>query len=135
MQKNEPTAESQTKQIFSNDELKTAWLRYAEAIKDTMPRLYQVLQNHIPVKVTETSLQLQLDSESQKKDLMEKNNSELMKFLMKELNNYSFEIKFKVAESVKSEDLIYTETDKFKYLLEQNQELDTLKKKFNLDFE
>jgi len=135
LQKEKKETANLPKQIFSNDELKTAWLRYAESIKNKMPRLYQVLQTHIPVKDSETTIKLQLDSESQKKDLMEKNNSELMKFLMKELSNYSFKLKFEVAEEIKSENLIYTSTDKFKYLLEKNQELNTLKEKFNLDFE
>jgi len=51
------------------------------------------------------------------------------------LNNFSIELTIEITEDIKTENLIYTESDKFKYLSEKNPELESLKKKFNLDFE
>lgn len=132
---NTPTNESLSKQLFSNDELKTAWLRYAESIKDIMPRMYQVLLNHIPSKISENKIQVNLNNESQKKELIEKVNPKLMEFLIKELNNYSIELKLDVLEQVEDKNLIYTQTDKYNFLANKNKTLNILKDKFNLDFD
>jgi len=110
-------------------------LRYAEKIQEKSPRMYQVLISHIPEKTSETQIQIQLNSESQRKDMQEKIQSELLGFLKEELNNYSINLTVGITEEIKTENLIYTEKDKFKYLSEKNPELESLKKKFNLDFE
>lgn len=122
-------------EIFSDDELKTAWLRYADNNKEHLPRMYQVFQNHIPKKTEGNKLTLSLDSEGQRKDFMERIHSDAMKFLKEQLNNYSIELNIDILEQIESKNLIYTATDKFKYLSEINPELEELKKKFNLDFE
>lgn len=127
--------ENRPKEIFSNDELKTAWLRYAEKIKSKMPRMYQVLTNHIPIKINDAQIQVQLASESQKKILIEKIQADLLGFLKEELSNFDIELKSEVVEELKKKNLIYTANDKFKYLAEQNPKLESLKKIFNLDFE
>lgn len=135
LESNKNISENRLKQIFSLDELKTAWLRYADKIQSELPRMYQVLISHIPEIISETQIQIQLSSESQKKDMQEKIQAALLGFLKEELNNYSINLVIKITEDLKTKDLIYTESDKFKYLSEKNPELEMLKKKFNLDFE
>ncbi|MDA3890990.1 MAG: hypothetical protein PF517_04925 [Salinivirgaceae bacterium] len=127
--------ENRPSQIFSEDELKTAWLRYAEINKENLPRMYQVFQNHIPIKIDDNKLMIQLDSDSQKKDFIERIHSDLMRFLKEELSNYSIELTVDLLKEIQNENLIYTATDKFKYLSELNPEIESLKKKFNLDFD
>jgi DNA polymerase-3 subunit gamma/tau len=95
----------------------------------------QVLHNHIPEKLSNHQIRVQLDSESQKKELAEKIQLGLMGFLKEELSNYSIELQIEVAEEIESKNLIYTATDKYKYLAEQNPALESLKKNFSLDFE
>ena len=67
--------------------------------------------------------------------MQEKIQTALLGFLKEELNNYSINLAIEITEKLETEDLIYTESDKFKYLSEKNPELELLKKKFNLDFE
>jgi len=97
--------------------------------------MHVVLQNHIPEKLDNKKIQVTLNSISQKKDMTEKINSELMGFLKNELSNYSIEIIYTVAEEIKNQNLIYTAQDKFNYLAEKNEAINLLKKSFNLDFE
>ena len=143
---NEPDADSkkenkskkidknQPKDIFSNDELKTAWLKFAEEIKDDMPRMYQVLHNHIPQKENDCDVNIDLDSENQKKEFQEKIKNKLTEYLFKELNNYYIDITINVSGTAKK-DFIYTTTDKYTYLTKKNDAVRILKEKFNLDFE
>lgn len=122
-------------QVFSDDELKTAWLRYAEKNKKNLPRMYQVFQNHIPTKAEGNKLVLSLDNDSQRKDFLERIHTDVMGFLKEQLSNYAIELNIGITQEIESKNLIYTATDKFKYLSEINPELEELKKKFNLDFE
>ncbi len=100
-----------------------------------MPRMYQVLQTNLPVKVADANIQVNLSSEIQKKDLLEKVHSGLMEYLKKELSNFTIELKIEISDDADKQNIIYTSTDKFKYLSEQNPMLESLKKKFNLDLE
>ena len=45
------------------------------------------------------------------------------------------EIITEVAENMQNEKKIYTEQDKFDFLIKKNPELGTLKSRFNLDFD
>ncbi len=125
---------NQPKDIFSNDELKTAWLKFAEVIKDDMPRMYQVLHNHIPKKEGDINVIVDLDSENQKKEFQEKIKNKLTEYLFKELNNYYLDVKINISGST-NKDFIYTATDKYNYLTKKNDAVRILKEKFNLDFE
>ena len=132
--KSQKTDKNQPKDIFSGDELKTAWLRFAEKIKTDMPRMYQVLHNHIPKKEGDFTVIVDLDSENQKKEFQEKVNTKITEYLFKELNNYYVDIKITVSGTAKK-DFIYTNADKYNYLTQINDEVRILKEKFNLDFE
>lgn len=100
-----------------------------------MPRMYPVLQSNIPTKNSDNVIQVYLNNESQKKEFIEKINSKLMEFLFTELNNNTIELKIEVSEHVANKDLIYTQKDKYNYLVEKNKVLNILKDNFNLDFE
>lgn len=134
-EKTEEDISNRPTQIFSDDELKTAWLRYADNNKESLPRMYQVFQNHIPKKGDGNELFLLLDNDSQRKDFLERILSNVMGFLKDELNNYSINLSVKVSDEIESKNLIYTATDKYKFLSEINPELEELKRKFSLDFE
>ena len=56
--------------------------------------------------------------------------------MRKNLENESIDILVKIVEETKGNESkkIYTSIDKYKYLNEQNPELDNLKNQFSLDF-
>lgn len=100
-----------------------------------MPRMFQVLLTNIPIKISDNKICAQLSNESQKKELVEKVNPKLMKFLMENLNNYSIELKLEVLKETSTKNAIYTASDKFNYLADKNSALNIFKQSFNLDFE
>jgi chromosomal replication initiation ATPase DnaA len=96
--------------------------------------MYQVLKNHIPTKISENTISISLENNSQKKDFSEKVKPKLLDFINEELNN-SITLEINIADDIKNEKLIYSQKDKFTYLFEKNKSLLTFKEKFNLDFE
>ena len=131
----EKDSSSLLKQVFSDDELKTAWLRYAETIKLDMPRIYQVLKNNIPTKISDNTIIVNLNNESQKKELSEKIKPKVMKFIINELKNSEIQLRLEVAEHIETSNQIYTITDRYNFLADKNKTLHLFKKSFNLDFE
>jgi len=120
---------------FTQETLLLVWKNFAQNIEKEMPRLHQVITSHEPKKVAINKIQLQLDNASQQRDFMEKVHSKLVLFLKTELTIPSLELVVDISEESNNTQLIYTATDKYNYLAEQNDQLNHLKKIFNLDFE
>ncbi len=100
-----------------------------------MPRMHQVLLTHLPQKINETAISIKLENASQHKDFMEKIHSRLSSFLKTELELNQLEIYVEVAEEIIPQNLIYTNSDKYNFLAEQNELVHKLRKTFNLDFD
>jgi hypothetical protein len=120
---------------FTQESLLVAWKNFGLTIEKEMPRLHQVITSHEPNKIANDKIQLQLDNASQQRDFLEKVHSKLVLFLKTELTIPSLEFVVEISEEINNTQLIYTATDKFNYLAEQNEQLNNLKKTFNLDFE
>lgn len=97
--------------------------------------MYQVLKNHDPILKTETEILLKVASGSQQKDIMEKMHNALWGYLKEHLDNFKIKLTVEVGASESKKNVIYTSADKYNYLAEQNEMLNELKKKFNLDLE
>lgn len=57
----------------------------------------------------------------------------LLPYLRAQLNNYKIQMVLEVTESIQEES-VYTPQEKYQYLLKINPALDSLRKKFDLDF-
>lgn len=120
---------------FDEEKLLQAWDNFASSIENSFPRLFQVLKSHKPTLQSENQLELQLNNVSQQKDFIEKLHSKLMGYLKEKLNNFSIELTVTVANEISNQQLVYTASDKYNFLAEQNELLHKLKQNFNLDLE
>ncbi len=120
---------------FEQDELEKVWVKFADSISKEMPRLYQVLKSNLPKLKDNYIMHLQVDNELQKKDIEDRVYSKITGWLKNELNNYQIQLIVNVASTQQKKKMVYTATDKFNYLAEQNENLLLLKKNFGLDFE
>lgn len=118
---------------FDEEKMHSVWLQYAEKIQEKAPRLNHVFSVNKPKLINETELLLKLENQN----LANAVNSiitELIPFLKKELNNKNISLKIKVEEKPKSEEVPYTNEEKFKKMVESNPALFDLKDQLNLDF-
>ncbi len=120
---------------FEQEKLQKVWIKFANSISKEMPRLYQVLKSNLPNLKDNYIIHLQVDNELQKKDIEDRIFSKITGWLKTELNNHQIQLVVNVANVQQKKKIVYTATDKFSYLAEQNEDLLKLKKSFGLDFE
>jgi len=117
------------------DAVLRAWNDYALSIEKSKPRIYSTLTSNRPVIRGDGSIQLLLNSESQRENFNAKIKSELVGFIRSKTGFSGVEIITEVAESMENAKKLYTEQDKLDFLIKKNPELGMLKSRFNLDFD
>ena len=119
------------KQPFTSAQFFALWKTYTEkAKKDDKIHLYTLLAGNPPV-LEGTNIIVAVENIALESTLnVEK--VELLNFLRTTLRNFDLQIVAKRVES-KQGDRIYTNKDKYKYLVEKNPQLDEFRKRFNLD--
>ncbi len=119
------------KQEFNEEEFKLLWQKYTQKAKnDDKIHLYTLLSSNEPI-LDGTNIIVSIENIALESTLnIEK--IELLNFLRGALKNFDLQITTKRVES-KQSDRIYTNKDKYNYLVEKNPQLDELRKRFNLD--
>jgi DNA polymerase-3 subunit gamma/tau len=119
------------KQVFTVEQFKACWQAYAQKAKDDDKiHLFTLLTSneplldgfHVTVLVENIALESTLQAEK----------IELLNYLRGSLSNFDIQIFSKRVEA-KQSDRIYTNKDKYAYLLEKNPKLEEFRQKFNLD--
>ncbi len=112
-----------------------AWKEYAHSVEKSKPRIYSTLTSNRPVVGDDGVIRVRLNSEAQRDNFQQKIRPDLLKFIRSKTGTTPVEIIAEVTENVENEKKIYTEQDKFEYLMKKNPELGKLKSHFNLDFD
>jgi DNA polymerase-3 subunit gamma/tau len=119
------------KQAFTTDQFMACWQAYAQKAKDEDKiHLFTLLSSNEPlvdgVHVTVLVENIALESTLQAEKI------ELLNYLRGNLSNFDIQIFSKRVEA-KQSDRIYTNKDKYAYLVEKNPKLEEFRQKFNLD--
>ena len=117
---------------FTQEMLINAWNMFSEMIKANRPRINSILKANKPVLKDNFKIEFIVSNNLQENGLI-KIKSEILNSLSKSLNNNQITLEFIVKEAEKKKQ-IYTDSDKYKYLSEKNENVNKLKQKFNLDF-
>ncbi len=118
-------------QDFTEEEFKLCWQQYTQKAKENDKiHLFTLLSSNEPI-LEGTNIIVSIENIALESTLnVEK--IELLNFLRGALKNFDLQITTKRVES-KQSDRIYTNKDKYNYLVEKNPQLDELRKRFNLD--
>jgi len=119
------------KQAFSQAQFMACWQQYAQkAREDDKIHLFTLLTSNEPVlegiNVTVLIENIALESTLQDEKI------DLLNFLRGKLNNFDIQLTPKRVEA-KQSDRIYTNKDKYAYLVEKNPQLEEFRQRFNLD--
>lgn len=123
------------KDDFDQEKLDKVWKEFYQSISKEMPRLFQVFKVYKPTLKENLILELKVGSELQKNDIKERAYNKMDGFIKKHLNNYSVRFSISVLSGKQKNNVVYTTTDKYNYLAEQNENLHKLKQSFSLDFD
>ena len=125
-------ATGEARSDFHQDQLNPLWLEFAKTIEAKgKVSLFRLFSDQFPKIDANFLLHFPVESQALADDLqIEK--PELLSFLRKKLNNFGINIDFPLIEAENTK-MLYTPQDKFKHMVEKNQQLQILKKSLDLD--
>ena len=121
--------------ILSQEILQLKWsgfIKKLEEDKDT--NLMIALSNFTPKLKDNLIIEVYVSNSSQKEIAMSRLNF-IKTYLSKELNNDNIQINFEVTELDEKDKKPYTNSEKFKEMVNQNPNLEELRSKFDLDYD
>ncbi|WP_379089022.1 DNA polymerase III subunit gamma/tau [Pedobacter sp. UC225_65] len=118
------------RQTFTEEQFLALWNSYTQKAKDEDKiHLYTLMNNDPIINGTEITVlveNLALESTLQNEKV------ELLNFLRSQLKNFDLQIISKKAENTQKK-RIYTNKDKYTYMVEKNPQIEDLRRRFNLD--
>ncbi|MBR4267285.1 MAG: DNA polymerase III subunit gamma/tau [Bacteroidales bacterium] len=139
MQKQQQAQQSQQVQVvnetqdFTMDQVVELWGKLANIYKTKKPRLHAIFTESIPEIKDNYVLEMTLVNSLQQ-DAINEVKTGFVNYVRQQLHNGKIEIVTKVDPTVQRK-TVYTDTDKFQFLNEQNSNLGVLKQDLNLDFQ
>ena len=125
-------ATGEARSDFHQDQLNPLWLEFAKTIEAKgKVSLFRLFSDQFPKIDTNFLLHFPVESQALADDLQVEK-PELLSFLRKKLNNFGINIDFPLIEAENTK-MLYTPQDKFKHMVEKNQQLQILKKSLDLD--
>ncbi|MDA8934624.1 DNA polymerase III subunit gamma/tau [Flavobacteriales bacterium] len=125
-------ATGEARSDFHQDQLNPLWLEFAKTIEAKgKVSLFRLFSDQFPKIDTNFLLHFPVESQALADDLQVEK-PELLSFLRKKLNNFGIKIDFPLIEAENTK-MLYTPQDKFKHMVEKNQQLQILKKSLDLD--
>ena len=119
-------------QPFTQEQLADLWKKLAEIYRTKKPRLHAIFSSGIPEIKENYVLEMSLQNSLQEQAINEVKDG-FINYLRKQLRNGKIDVVTKI-DATKGSAVIYTDTDKYNYLNQQNPNLEVFKKDLNLDF-
>ena len=117
------------------DKILNAWQTFAASMESVNPRVFATLKSHLPEIDSSGRIRVILNTESQKDHFVKSIKPGLVDYFRQHLGSGDYPIEALVETNNVSEKKIYTDQDKFDYLLGKNPDLGKLRTTFNLDFD
>jgi len=121
------------KDAFSEEHMQQIWNNRVNLLFSEKPGILSSLTKHPPILKKENTIELKLDGKHQLEQLHE-NRGILIEAIRKDLNNFSIQLETPVEEVI-SVKKAYTPKEIYQSLVEQNPELENLRKTFDLDLD
>jgi DNA polymerase III subunit gamma/tau len=119
---------------FTQESLENAWNKYANDLKAKGKfNLSTTLLNKKPLLKGASIIEFTINNKTLE-EIINENKTSFLDFLRKELNNYSIQLELKMT-TLEDKTNLYTATDRYKFLLEKNPQLEKLRQTFDLDLE
>lgn len=121
-------------QTFTAEQLKNAYEKFVESIKNTHVRFYSAL-HQTPVIEGEHTLVIEFLNQTVLDDFQQELKNNLQQYLCNELSNDNIVVKTIITQDEHRPNIPYTGEERLKYLMNKNAAVDKLKQQLNLDLE
>jgi DNA polymerase-3 subunit gamma/tau len=118
------------KQAFTDERFLALWRSYTQKANDEHKIHLFTLMNNDPI-IDGTEITVLVENKALE-DILQNEKVELLNYLRSELKNFDLQITAKKAENTQKK-RIYTNKDKYSYLVDKNPKLEELRRRFNLD--
>jgi DNA polymerase-3 subunit gamma/tau len=118
------------KEPFTEEQFLELWRVYTQKANDEHKIHLFTLMNNPPI-INGTEITVLVENLALE-DILQNEKVELLNFLRSALKNFDLQITTKKAENIQKK-RIYTNKDKYAYLVDKNPQLDEMRKRFNLD--
>ncbi|MCU0460682.1 MAG: DNA polymerase III subunit gamma/tau [Bacteroidales bacterium] len=123
---------AERKEEFTGEALAAAWLEFIENLKGDGPRIISMFKSILPEMEDEHTVRIHLNNAAQKDLFIQNYKPRLLSFLEKKFIVSELDIETAVDLS-ESDELLYTDEQKYNYLQNKYPALKDFKKTFNLD--
>ncbi len=118
---------------LKQDNLQLAWAKFTQKLVEK-PRLFNALKDKELTILDNNTAELIVSNKSLAQTL-DKLKLRILSLLRQELNNKDFELIIKIEDVKKKKtEHLYTDRDKYKYLVEKNPYIEKMKNEFDLDY-
>ena len=118
---------------FSQDDLLKYWIEYANSLTNEKIHLKNTLKSCKPVLKENFTFEVAVYNPSQKDEIVD-SNANIIGYLCNKLNNSRIKMDVLIAEKDEKE-MIYTQTERYAYLIKKNPNIEKLTDIFNLTME
>jgi len=119
---------------FTQQSLELVWSKYANDLKaQGKINMATSLMGRKPLLKEAANIEFTVTNKTQE-EVINDNKTNFLDYLRKELNNYSIQLELKMT-TLEEKANLYTATDRYKFLLEKNPQLEKLRQTFDLDLE
>jgi DNA polymerase III subunit gamma/tau len=119
---------------FTSEKFTQAWIDFVEEVKSDGPRIASMFKSIRPEVLSDKSITIHLSNSAQCDLFIQNYKQKLIIFLEKRFSSSVPEIKA-IVEQTESEGIIYSDEQKYNYLVSRYPSLKEIRKTFNLDFE
>lgn len=124
--------EEMPKDLFTQPQLLAVWEQYVENLESKgRYNMAAILKIDTPKLINNTLIALEFPNSTNKIEV-ERQQTELLQFLRKSLNNFEIKLDITVNETMEKK-FAYTTAEKYAKLKEKNPAIESLKKSFNLE--
>ena len=120
------------KEEFSKEAFDSAWLEFLEFMKGEGTRIVSMFKSVIPEVESERMIRLHLSNADQKETFVQNYKHKLIAFLESRFLITEMDVE-SVVDEIQTTDLLYTDEQKYNYLLGKYPVLKEMKRVFNLD--
>ena len=120
---------------FDNERLQKVWEDFAlQQQQEKKIQLFTTLTMDKPILLDEKTIELVIHNQSQN-NLLQEEKQRLMDYLRKQLNNFHLQLITRIEERTGTDDVAYTNKERYLKMVEKNPDLEEFRKQLGLELE
>jgi DNA polymerase III subunit gamma/tau len=128
-----PNLDNVPADVFSQADLEIVWTEFAsKVLSEGKKQLNTTLTMNRPMIIEDFQIKLIINNQSQD-NIIQEEKQELLDFIRRQLNNYKINLVTEIQDLSGSDEVAYTNKERYMKMIEKNPEVEELRKQLGLD--